>query len=387
MALRTYDAYGASAGASPRGARSMYAGEPVERDLGWYLLGDRPYSPVLRRFLAPDPASPFADGGFNRYTYCSGDPVNRIDPTGESWMNWLVAGIALTFAVVATAASAGALAGTVVAAGSLAAAAATPGIVATTAAVVADVVALTATIGSTATMATGNEKMNGIFGWVNMGAGVTSSVAMVTAVKQGATFGKGVADVAGTQKALPSTTPRPGTSAANTGNGSAAASSRPRIAATLDNVLRAARVATEMVRQSNATPAGKRTVIVPSANVDRSAARGMVQRASNDGARAVSIIAGTPRSSRPASSVRRENRRAPFRGDLRDAVRTGASAGTQVSVEQVDRLTPEQTRERLTQVGLHVSSSGSGMVDEVMLKALNFSEALRGGLQWTRASI
>lgn len=75
---------------------------------GLYLLGPRnhrPYSPTLGIFIAPDPMSPFEDGGWNSLAYCQGDPVNRADPTGHFW-KWIMAGVA----VVAAVASFGALA-------------------------------------------------------------------------------------------------------------------------------------------------------------------------------------------------------------------------------------------------------------------------------------
>lgn len=81
-----YGAYGARARDGL--ARSAYAGEVEEHHTQWYLLGPRPYAPLLRRFLSADAASPFQAGGFNRYAYCGGDPVNRIDPSGNAWMPW-----------------------------------------------------------------------------------------------------------------------------------------------------------------------------------------------------------------------------------------------------------------------------------------------------------
>lgn len=40
--------------------------------------------PTLMRFLSPDRLSPFGKGGINSYCYCSGDPINYIDPTGRA---------------------------------------------------------------------------------------------------------------------------------------------------------------------------------------------------------------------------------------------------------------------------------------------------------------
>jgi len=81
-----YSAYGGTHGQAGH-ARSRYTGERVETDPGWYLFGRRPYDPVLQRFLAPDALSPFDAGGVNRYAYCGGDPINRIDPSGHVWEN------------------------------------------------------------------------------------------------------------------------------------------------------------------------------------------------------------------------------------------------------------------------------------------------------------
>lgn len=56
-------------------------------EFNFYALGNgsRYYSVVLRRFCSPDALSPFGKGGYNTYAYCSGDPVNRTDPTGRAW--------------------------------------------------------------------------------------------------------------------------------------------------------------------------------------------------------------------------------------------------------------------------------------------------------------
>ncbi|MFP3516097.1 RHS repeat-associated core domain-containing protein [Pseudomonas sp. SIMBA_077] len=68
-----------------------FNGEAPDPLTGHYLLGNghRGYNPVLMRFNSPDALSPFGKGGINTYAYCSGDPVNRSDPSGRVWgINW-----------------------------------------------------------------------------------------------------------------------------------------------------------------------------------------------------------------------------------------------------------------------------------------------------------
>lgn len=72
-----------------------FNGERPDKNSGFYLLGNgyRAFNTVLMRFTSPDNRSPFGDGGINAYAYCAGDPVNRMDPSGHSWMS-LFKGIA-----------------------------------------------------------------------------------------------------------------------------------------------------------------------------------------------------------------------------------------------------------------------------------------------------
>lgn len=85
---RVYGAYGQRR-VPPGDAQAAYTGAIGEREAGGYLLEDRLYVPSLRRFVNPDPFSPFEEGGLNRYAYCSGDPVGRVDPNGHSWLGWV----------------------------------------------------------------------------------------------------------------------------------------------------------------------------------------------------------------------------------------------------------------------------------------------------------
>ena len=87
-----------------------FAGEHLDDASKGYLLGNghRAYRPDLMRFLSPDRMSPFGAGGVNAYAYCSGDPVNNIDPSGR----WLLPLARISGAVAYTLGSA-ALLGTV----------------------------------------------------------------------------------------------------------------------------------------------------------------------------------------------------------------------------------------------------------------------------------
>lgn len=52
--------------------------------------GKRLYSSKLMRFLSPDNYSPFGLGGVNTYVYCSSDPINFIDPSGNVKSTWIL---------------------------------------------------------------------------------------------------------------------------------------------------------------------------------------------------------------------------------------------------------------------------------------------------------
>jgi len=82
-----YDAFGNkinSTGTTPN--HFMYRGEEYDSDLGLYYLRARYYNPTTGRFMSRDPE----EGKFrvpatlHKYLYASGDPANRIDPSGKA---------------------------------------------------------------------------------------------------------------------------------------------------------------------------------------------------------------------------------------------------------------------------------------------------------------
>ncbi|MDD1967754.1 hypothetical protein NPS29_20725 [Pseudomonas putida] len=98
---RQYTAHGADV-SRPGNLAFGYAGELREPLSGFYIPGgNRPYDPLLMCFLAPDTESPFGRGGINPYAWCAGDPVNRVDPDGHSWVNYALAGAGLALGALA----------------------------------------------------------------------------------------------------------------------------------------------------------------------------------------------------------------------------------------------------------------------------------------------
>jgi len=92
----SYSVYGSLAQRTDGVSLLAFNGEYLHGESGLYLLGNgkRAFSPLLMRFLSPDSLSPFRAGGINAYAYCMGDPINRIDPSGQAAFfskpfNWL----------------------------------------------------------------------------------------------------------------------------------------------------------------------------------------------------------------------------------------------------------------------------------------------------------
>ncbi|MDZ5603442.1 RHS repeat-associated core domain-containing protein [Pseudomonas sp. RP23018S] len=171
---RRYTAHGAAFDTSSDDNPFGFAGERREPLTGWYIpAGYRPYDPLLMMFLAPDSQSPFGRGGINPYAYCAGDPINRIDPDGHSWLTWVVAGVGLALGAVATVATFGAAApafaavmaggiSAVTASGAMAMGAATLG-----------AISLGTGVASTVLEALDKDsKAASILGWVSLGTGL-----------------------------------------------------------------------------------------------------------------------------------------------------------------------------------------------------------------------
>lgn len=64
-----------------------YRGYYYDAETGFYLTGTRYYDPEIGRFINADGyISTGQDiNGFNMFSYCGNNPVNRIDPTGMFW--------------------------------------------------------------------------------------------------------------------------------------------------------------------------------------------------------------------------------------------------------------------------------------------------------------
>jgi RHS repeat-associated protein len=81
-----YDAFGVVTSAGTPSVPFGFAGGLYDAATGLVRFGARDYDPVTGRWTAKDPIG-FGGGDANLYGYTLGDPVNRIDPTG----NWYIA--------------------------------------------------------------------------------------------------------------------------------------------------------------------------------------------------------------------------------------------------------------------------------------------------------
>ncbi len=173
-----------------------YAGELKERDVGWYLLGSyRVYDPRLMRFHSPDAASPFGHGGLNAYAYVSGDPINRIDPSGEGWLDWAIVGIGAIATAVGVVASMGTLAPA--AAALWAGAAVTFTQAAAVVSTGVGVLSVATGVASVALNETGHESEGSVLGWMSLGYGIGSAAVGAAPAVAASRVGRAVASGAG----------------------------------------------------------------------------------------------------------------------------------------------------------------------------------------------
>ena len=89
-----YDAWGnllsaktyTNAGATARSLNSLlYRGYYFDSESGFYYLQSRYYDPQVRRFINADGLIAPENVGYNLFSYCGNNPVNRADPTGMFW--------------------------------------------------------------------------------------------------------------------------------------------------------------------------------------------------------------------------------------------------------------------------------------------------------------
>ena len=80
-----YDSYGnvTSETNATNGDRFKFTGREYDAATGLYYYRARYYDPQTGRFCGEDPLS-FGGGDTNLYLYCSNDPVNNFDPTGNA---------------------------------------------------------------------------------------------------------------------------------------------------------------------------------------------------------------------------------------------------------------------------------------------------------------
>jgi RHS repeat-associated protein len=86
-----YDAFGSLLGQSclsdrPTPNPYRFTGEEYDADLGLYYLRARYHNPDTGRFWTPDTFEGFGSdpASLHKYTYCGNDPVNCVDPTGNT---------------------------------------------------------------------------------------------------------------------------------------------------------------------------------------------------------------------------------------------------------------------------------------------------------------
>ena len=90
--LLEYDPYGKiqrhdALNGSTRLAKQQFTGKKLDDETGLIYFGARYYDPSLGRFITPDTIvqNPSDPQTLNRYSYCSNNPINKIDLDGHKW--------------------------------------------------------------------------------------------------------------------------------------------------------------------------------------------------------------------------------------------------------------------------------------------------------------
>ena len=73
---------------SAYGNRFLFQGREYDYDTALYYFRARWYEPETGRWLSPDHIELY--GGLNLYAFCGNDPVNFVDPEGESFVSKLI---------------------------------------------------------------------------------------------------------------------------------------------------------------------------------------------------------------------------------------------------------------------------------------------------------
>lgn len=362
--LRAYSAYGSDSSSSQRAPRTAYAGEVAEADTGGcYLLGERAYSPTLRRFVAPDSASPFDGGGVNRYAYCGGDPINRIDPSGHTWLGWLGSSLGMRGTL-------GASRSVSPASASLHEASSTPDGTATTVATVADVVSVTAAVDAVASMAATDPKAGGLFGWVAIAGKLTTGGSALPPAR----IGTPAERFLGRQPAL-----------TRSGRGDGAPT--PQVQVVMDQDIPAERLlinrfgapylARRWARRSHAQNSGSR-IWAPDTAISADHFTNLFRNLASKGVTEVNVYTGAHGSPYGGNWHNVTGKR--LNGDdqlfIEDFVHTrkaAESVGIRIKPINLGNMTRQQMQHRLMKSGVHIIGTCYGLSDDAVMEALNLS--------------